>query len=226
MHTRMIDYIFWCIPPVVMIAIAACMLRGRLHREFPAFFNYLIFQIAAFTVEFPLLHWGNYYYVAWVSTALGILFSFAVLVEVVQKVVDGTQTLQHWNIPLCCWCALAAMAVIAVWPLTSNILDDLTSEIFVMDRTVHVAQFALAFFMVLFGAAVRISKRYLMFGIAVGFGFVATVNLWAMLLWSQRALLNRVTLGRVNSAAYVISTLIWLAYAAVATREADLRQLS
>jgi hypothetical protein len=221
----MIDYIFWCIPPVVMIAIAAYMLRGRLHREFPAFFNYLVFQIAAFTVEFPLLHWGNYYYIALVSTGLGILFSFAVLVEVVQKVVDGTQTLRHWNIPLCCCCALAAMAVTEMWPLTASI-DNWTVGIIETERTVRVAQFALAFFIVLFGAAVGISKRYFIFGIAVGFGFVATVNFWVMLLWSQRALLSRVTLGRINSAAYVISTLIWLAYAAVATREAVLRRLS
>src|SRR5271167_3099930 len=117
MRRHLIDYVFWCAPPLVMTAIAAYMQRGRLQREFPAFFNFLVFQVAAFAVEFSLRNWGNYFYVYWVVTALGVLFSFAVLVELVQQVVDGTKTLQHWNIPLFCWCALAAMVVIGMWPL-------------------------------------------------------------------------------------------------------------
>lgn len=227
MHVRMINYIFWCIPPVVMVAIAAYMLRGRLHREFPAFFNYLVFQIAAFAVEFPLLHWGNlyFYYVAWVITALGFLFSFAVLVELVKKVVDGTETLRHWNIPMFCWCAVAAVVVIGMWPLTS-LIDNLTRGIITVQGNVRVAQFALALFIVMFGAAVGISKRGLIYGIAVGFGFCAIVNFWVIVLLSHRGFLNRLALSRVNSAAYVISTLIWLAYVAAATKDAELRQLS
>jgi hypothetical protein len=154
MHGQMIGYIFWWVPPAVMIAIAAYMLHGMIHREFPCFFNYLVFQIAAFVVEFALLHQGSYsYYFSCVITALGSLFSFAVLVELVKKIVDGTQTLRHWNISLFCWCAAATMVVIEVWPLTSS-LDDLTHGIVAVARTIRVAQIALAFFIVMFGAAV------------------------------------------------------------------------
>src|SRR5664279_1017987 len=168
MHLHLIDYVLWLMAPVVMIAIAARMLRGRLQREFPFFFNFVVFEIASFAIEFSLRNWVNYYYVYWVITALGVLFSFAVLVELVQKVVDGTKTLEHWNIPLFCWCALAAMAVVGMRPLASSI-DNVTNGVFVVDRTVRVAQFALAFFMVMFGAALGISKRNLLFGIAIGF---------------------------------------------------------
>ena len=38
--------------------------------------------------------------------------------------------------------------------------------------------------------------------------------------------LGRTILSRVSSTAYVISLLIWLAYAVMATKDADLRQLS
>ena len=225
MHLHLIDYVLWLMAPVVMIAIAARMLRGRLQREFPFFFNFVVFEIATFAIEFSLRNWVNYYYVYWVITALGVLFSFAVLVELVQKVVDGTKTLEHWNIPLFCWCALAAMAVVGMWPLTSSI-DNVTNGIFVVNRTVRVAQFALAFFMVMFGAALGISKRNLLFGIAIGFGFFSVVSLLVMVSIEHQTGRGRTILSRVSSTAYVISLLIWLAYAVMATKDADLRQLS
>ncbi len=225
MRIQPISYVFWCLPPVVMIAIAAYMQRGRLQRDFPVFFNYLVFQIAAFAVEFPLRHWGYFFWVDWVITALSVLFSFAVLVELVQKVADGTETLQHWNIPLLCWCAFAVMAVIGMWPFASDV-DNLMNGIWVMRRAVRVAQFALAFFMVMFGAAVRISRRSLVFGIAVGFGLFAVVNLWVIALLSNRVIFSHATLRGVNGAADVISTFIWLAYAAAATKDVDPLRLS
>ncbi len=225
MRAHPIGYFLWCFPPVVMIVVAAYMLRGRLHRDFPFFFNYLVFQIADFGVEFPLRNWSNYFYVYWVFRALSVLFSFAVVVELMQRVVDGTKTLRHWNIPLFCWCALAAMAVIAMWPPTSSVVDNVTNEIFVLNRVVCVTQFALAFFMVMFGSSVLISKRSLIFGIAVGFGFVAMVNLCTMVLFSNRTFLSRATLSGANGAAYLICTLIWLAYAAAAAKDTDLLQL-
>lgn len=225
MRLHLIDYALWWMAPVVMIAIAARMRRGRLQREFPFFFNFVVFGIATFAVEFPLHNSEDYYYVYWVITALGVLFSFAVLVELVQKVVDGTKTLEHWNIPLFCWCALAAMAVVGIWPLASS-MDNVTNGIFVVDRTVRVAQFALALCMVMFGAAVGISKRSYLFGIAIGFGFFSVVHLLVMVSMEHQTRLGRTFLSRVSSAAYVISLFIWLAYAVMATKDADLRQLS
>ena len=52
--------------------------------------------------------------------------------------------------------------------------------------------------MVMFGSSVLISKRSLIFGIAVGFGFVAMVNLFTMVLFSNRTFLNRATLSESN----------------------------
>ena len=225
MRLHLINYVLWLMAPAVMLAIAARMLRSGLRREFPCFFNFVVFGIVTFAVEFLLRNSANYYYVYWVITALGVLFSFAVLVELVQKVVDGTKTLEHWNIPLFCWCALAAMAMVGMWPLASS-MDNVTNGIFVVNRTVRVAQFALAFFMVMFGAALGISKRNLLFGIAIGFGFFSVVHLLVMVSVEHQTRLSNTTLSRVSSAAYVISLFIWLAYAVMATKDADLRQLS
>ena len=217
-RSHVINYVLWAIPPVVMIAIAGYMLGSTLRREFPYFFNFVVFGIVSFAIEFPLRNWPDYYYVYWVLMALSIAFSFGVVVELVRKVVSETGTLPNWNIPLLCWCVLGAMAVIAMWPLTFNI-DNLTNGLYLVDRTVRMAQIALAFLMVMFGAAVGISKRNLIFGIAVGFGLFALVNFAVMTLLSYRILLSKTTLTRVNGAAYVICTVIWLAYIVIAAKE-------
>jgi hypothetical protein len=218
MHMHLIGYIFWCAPPMVMIVIAAYMLRSRLHRDFPVFFNYIVFHIASFAVEFPLRNWANYYYVYWVITALGIFFNFAVVVELVQKVAGATKTLRHRYIALLCWCALVLVAAVtAVRPYTSPI-DIMTNGIFLVYRTVCFTQFALAVFMVLFGGAVGISKHNLVFGITAGFGFFALVDLLVMISLSHASVLSRAILTTINSASYVMSTLIWLAYVAWAAK--------
>lgn len=79
MRLHLIDYVFWCLSPVVMTAIAACILRKGLHREFPFFFNYIVFQVASFAVELPLHNWTNFFYVYWDITALNTLVTFVVL---------------------------------------------------------------------------------------------------------------------------------------------------
>ena len=119
-----------------MIAIATYMQRGRLQRELPAFFNFLIFQIATFGVPFPLRNSSIYFYAYWVFKALSILFGFAVLVELVQKVVDGTKPSRHSNIALFCSCALTAMVVIGMWPLPYTVIDNVTNGIFFAERAI------------------------------------------------------------------------------------------
>jgi hypothetical protein len=215
---HLLDYMFWCAAPFVMTAIAAYMLRGSLQREFPSFFNFVVFQIAAFAVEFPLRNWGDYFYVYWVITTLGVFVSFAVVVEIVEKIAERTKAPPNWNLALLCWCALASVAVIAMWPFSSS-FDGVTNGIFLVDRTVRVTQFGLAFFLVMFGASMGISKRSLVFGIAVGFGFFAAVNLLVMALCSQRTSLSKATLSRLDGFAYVLASLTWLIYMVVAAKE-------
>jgi len=219
MRLHLIDYVIWWANPVVMMATAGYMLRGKLQRDFPFFFNFVVFQTAAFAVEFSLRNWVNYYYIYWTISGLEVLFSLGVLVELITKVVAGTKTLRNWNAAFLCWCVLVVVMIAAMWPFTNSV-DNVTNGIYVVDRTVRVTQFALALFMVLFGAAVGISKRKLTFGIAVGFGFFAAVNLAVMTSLSHHSLLKKMTLSRISAGAYIVSMLIWLAYVATAAKSA------
>ncbi|MBV9341941.1 MAG: hypothetical protein JO159_13785, partial [Acidobacteria bacterium] len=54
MPTHQIELALWISQPLVHTALAAVVVRRKLHRQFPAFFTYILAQIAVFSLEFPV----------------------------------------------------------------------------------------------------------------------------------------------------------------------------
>ncbi|HVP53482.1 MAG TPA: hypothetical protein VMU45_00685 [Candidatus Eisenbacteria bacterium] len=201
-----------------MSVIAACMFRRRLHKEFPYFFNYVIFQVIAFLIEFPLRHWMNYYYVYWTVQALSVVVSFAVLLEIFKDAFRPYEALRDLSIILFRWCALVVLLVAGMWAITSwrgNQIDNVTNAIYLVDRSVRMMQCGLVLFMLLFSEYLGISRRNVLFGIAVGFGFFAAVNMLVMTALSHQSLLSTTSLSRISAGAYTVAMFVWLAYTAL-----------
>jgi len=218
MRVTVIDYVLWCLTPIFMSVTAVFLCRRRLQKQFPYFFNYVIFQILSFLVEFPLRNWPNYYYVYWTVQALSVVVSFAVLLEIFRDAFRPYEALRDLSVILFRWCALVVLLLGGMWAITSwrqNQVDNITNAIYLIDRSVRLMQCGLVLFMLLFNEYLGIRRRNLLFGIAVGFGFFAAVNMLVMTALSHHSYFSKSTLSRINGIAYVISTLIWLAYAAL-----------
>ena len=218
MRLTVTDYVLWCLTPIFMSVTAAFLCRRRLQKQFPYFFNYVIFQILSFLVEFPLRNWPNYYYVYWPLQALSLVVSFAVLLEIFRDAFRPYEALRDLSVILFRWCALVVLLLGGMWAITSwrqNQIDNITNAIYLIDRSVRLMQCGLVLFMLLFNEYLGIRRRNLLFGIAVGFGFFAAVNMLVMTALSHHSYFSKSTLSRINGIAYVISTLIWLAYAAL-----------
>jgi hypothetical protein len=234
MRAETIDYVLWCTTPVLMTVIAAFMYRRRLHKEFPYFFNYVIFQVLSFLVEFPLRNLDNYFYVYWTVRALSIVVSFAVLAEIFKDAFRPYEALRDLSVILFRWCALVVLLVAGMWAITSwhgNQVDNVTNAIFLVDRSLRMMQCGLVLFMLLFSEYLGISRRNVLFGIAVGFGFFAAVNMLVMTALSHQSVVSKANLSRISGSAYILSTLVWLAYVVLpatvrngATRQADSTQ--
>jgi len=203
-----------------MTAIAVAMSRRRLHREYPFFFNYVLFNILTFAVEFPLRSWVNYYYVYWTFSALSIMVSFAVLQEIFRDAFRPYAALRDLSVILFRWCALVVMLVAGMWAVTSwgtNQADNITGAILLIDRSVRMMQCGMVFFMLLFNEYLNISRRNVLFGISVGFGCYASVNMLVVTALSHHTIITRSHLSRINSAAYLVCAMVWLAYSAFPT---------
>jgi hypothetical protein len=222
MRLHSIDYTLWCITPALMTAVVVSMYLRRLHREFPFFFNYAIFQVLTFAVEFPLRNWANYYYVYWTCSALSLIVTFAVFQEIFKEAFRPYEALRDLSVILFRWCALVVLLVAGMSAITSwhtNQMDNITNGIYLVDRSVRMMQCGLVFFMLLFSEYLGISRRNVVFGVSVGFGFFAAINMLVMTALSHQTVIGTANLNRINSAAYLVSALVWLAYTALPAKE-------
>lgn len=210
------DYVIWWTTPIVMTMIAIAMYRRRLYREFPVFFNYVILQILIFGVDYGLSNNSNlYYYVSWTTTAVCIAVSFAVLLEIFKEVFRPYEALRDLSVILFRWCALVVLLVAGMWAVTSwrdTGMDNVQNGIYLVGRCVRMVQCALVFFMLLFSEHLGISRRNIVFGISVGLGFYAAVNMLVMTALGHHSVFSDQLLSRINSLAWVTSMLIWLGY--------------
>lgn len=102
-----------------------------------------------------------------------------------------------------------------MWAVTSwhPEADGITSAILLVNRCVRVMQCGLVLFMLLFSEYLGISRRNVVFGISVSFGFYAAVNMLVTTALSHHSVLSKLALNRINSSAYLTSAVIWLGYA-------------
>jgi predicted transporter len=199
-----------------MTVLAVAMYWRRLHKDYPYFFNYVIFQVLSFSIEFPLRHWENYFYVYWTMTALSIAVSFAVLLEIFKDAFRPYEALRDLSVILFRWCALVVLLVAGMWAITSwrgNQVDNVTNAIFLVERSVRMMQCGLVLFMLLFSEYLGISRRNVLFGIAIGFGFFAAVNMLVMTALSHQRVVSNAALSRISAVSYLLSMMIWIAYA-------------
>jgi hypothetical protein len=221
MHLRLVDYVLWCAGPILQFGVLVAMYRRGLHREYPYFFNYTILQVLSDPILFVVARYSYtmYYWGYYVSVALSALVSFAVLQEIFQDAFRPYEALRDLSVILFRWSALLLLLIAVMWYITaakSSHVDTLTSGILLVQRSVRMMQCGLVFFLVLFSEYLGISRRHVLFGIALGFGLFASVNMLYATALQHGAFLRVSILRPINSAVYVVSVLIWLGYTALA----------
>ncbi|MEY2412389.1 MAG: hypothetical protein QOD84_995, partial [Acidobacteriaceae bacterium] len=53
-----LQLVLWVSQPLLQLLVMGTMIRRKLHKKFPVFFAYIISQIAAFAITFPLHKWA------------------------------------------------------------------------------------------------------------------------------------------------------------------------
>src|SRR5262249_39982562 len=157
--------ILWVSHPLLQLAVAIGMYWRKLHRNHPFFFYYLISQIVAFSLEFPIFHSGNYalyFYTYWSCNALGLMLGFKVIHEVFVDVFRPFHTLRDLGSVLFEWAGLVMLLVAAVVAASSPASDDpVIQAILTVERCVRVIQVGLIMFLLAFCKYLGVSwKQY------------------------------------------------------------------
>jgi len=212
---KVLYYVLWIAHPLLQTGIATVMLRRGLHRKFKFFFGYILSQIACFAVVFPAA-WHSYaafFYASWVSDALSVAFGFAVIHEVFVDVFRAFHTLRDLGTVLFKWAGLVMLLVAGVVSVSTNSsqIAPWMQAIVTSQRCVRIIQVGMVLFLLFFAHYVGVSRRQHSFGIALGFGCFAIVELVLICSWVGNHL-GGAWMSLLNMAAYNGSLFVWLGY--------------
>jgi len=212
---KFLYYALWIAHPTLQVGIAAIMVQRGLHRKFKFFFGYLLIQLITFGLVFPAF-WRSssaVFYLYWGCDALSVAFGFSVIHEVFVDVFRSFHTLRDLGTVLFKWAALVMLLVAGVVSLSTNSSSAAPwiQAIHTSQICVRVIQVGMVLFLLFFSGFVGISRRQHSFGIALGFGFYAVVELVLISSWIGNHLVDP-WMSIVNMTAYNASLLVWLGY--------------
>jgi hypothetical protein len=208
--------VLWISQPILEIAVVASMVARKRHRTFPVFFAYLVAQVIMFCVLFPIHKFGSYsayFYSYWISAGISLALGFKVIYEIFIDVFRPYHALKDMGAVLFKWSGLvmllAAIVIAAASPSSEQ--GSIIEAVMITQRGVRVIQCGLILFLLVFSKHLGVSWKQNSFGIALGFGFYAAVELGTFALFSSGRESVRVV-ALLTGAAYCLTIGVWLGY--------------
>jgi hypothetical protein len=212
-------YVLWVMHPIFEVGIAALMFRRGLLRQFKFFFVYILAQLVTFAVLFPAYVWRSYnaaFYLYWCLNAISVACGFLVIHEVFVDVFKFFHTLRDLGTVLFKWAGLVMLLVAGVVSVSTNSseMPPWEQAILTSQRCVRIIQIGMVLFLLFFSHYVGVSRRQHSFGIALGFGSFATIELVLISSWMGNHLGGPIS-SVLNTTAYNATLVLWLSYVAI-----------
>jgi hypothetical protein len=218
---KLFYFAFWIMHPILEMGIAGFLLRRGLLKKFKFFFAYIITQIATFAGLFPAYYWfGSYsaaFYLSWTFDAISVALGFLVIHEVFVDVFRLFHTLRDLGTVLFKWAGLVMLLVAGVVSVSTNSAPQMApwmQAIVTSQRCVRIIQVGMVLFLLFFAHYVGVSRRQHSFGIALGFGSFAVIEVIVVSSWVGNHVSGPM-ISLMNMTAYNISLFLWLGYVAV-----------
>jgi hypothetical protein len=212
---RILYYALWMAHPALQCVIALVMLRHDLHKKFKFFFAYIVTQILTFAVIFPSYvhhNYSSYFYLYWIGNAISVVLGFKVIHEIFLDVFRPFHTLRDLGTVLFKWAGLVMLLVAGVVSVSSaSEMVPWMLAIVTGQRCVRIIQVGMVLFLLFFAHYLGVSRKQHSFGIALGLGGYAMVELALIASWVGDHLSN-IAMDFVNMAAFNVALLVWLGY--------------
>jgi hypothetical protein len=224
---RWLSTYLWVAPATLQAVLVVLMIRRKLALKYPAFFAYTVCEVAQFLVLFPMDHMdsvsGPQYAQAWlVANGISVILRFAVVHEIFSDLLDGYAALQQFGTILfrCATAFLMIVAVILVASTSGTEMNKLNVAFQVVDRAVSIVQCGLLVFLIFLVRFFRVSWNPCSFGVALGMGLFASVELGVSALRAQYGLyVAYKTLPIVTMVTYHCCVIVWLVSALASERK-------
>ena len=209
-------YVSWLAGPLLQITLLIFMAQRKWHKVFPRFFSYILFQTVKSGCLFVAYHYFNesYFDVYWTGNTVSVILTIVVMDEILHslfKEFGGIQllgtTIFRWSCGL-----LLLIAVLGASSGGETSGDRIVTAVFSFDRSVRLMQVGLFLLLMVLCRLLRDCWRQQVFGIALGFGVFASVELILMsfVMWDGSR--HGAAVSLLKSLAYNTVTLVWIGY--------------
>jgi hypothetical protein len=214
-HSHTVALYLWCAQPILQSVVAVILWHRKMHKQFPVFFLFLLVQVANFAIIFPLWLVGDfkmYFVFFWLGEAANAVLGFKVIHEIFLDVFRPYHTLKDLGTLLFKWAGVV-MLLVSVVVAFSNSFDQspLVHAVTTLQRSVRIVQFGLILFLLLFSRFLGVSRKQVSFGISLGFGLFAGVELMLMAL-NSGGFVRQGNLNLVNMVTLILAILVWCGY--------------
>ena len=219
-HSILWHYL-WLAPHALQLALAVFMISRGLHKLFPVFLTYLLFEaleeFTLYTMDIlPSVPWQTFWRTFCIGMVIEGLLKFAIVGELFSQLVRSWPVVAMLGNRLVsiigAVLVLLATAAAAYAPI-DNPQYAIISRAHILEQTLYIIQCGLILFLFLFGAYFHLSWNRQAFGILLGFGILASEHMgsWALtangFLFERRHLLDFL-----NMATYHACVVIWSYY--------------
>jgi hypothetical protein len=209
-------YASWLVGPVLQITLLIFMVRRRLQMVFPRFFSYIVFQVAKSGVLFEIYryHQENYFDAYWTGNAISVLLSVTVMDEILHNLLKQYGSLQRLTSIIFRWACglLLLLSIVNAFSTQQTSSDRVISVVLAFDRSVRIMQCGLFFLLMILCRLLKNCWRQNVFGIALGFGVFASIELMLVSIVMYFGNHGAAVLSLIKSAAYNAVTLLWVMY--------------
>jgi hypothetical protein len=211
----------WIVPHLLLLAVAIVMFRKKLHKQYPIFFLYLLFGFLEFCVVFTMSRLNVpaalYVKVDLMGRIGDAALSFGIIQELFAAVLVDLGPMQNPMVRVLRWTtvALVLLASLFIATLCYSSVNPGSFRPYWSMEALDIAQCSLLFLVFLWHRFLGVRMRSLTFGIALGMGLVAAVDLVALAFKTSMVVLNGRMLDMLNMAAYHAAVLTWLYFALV-----------
>jgi hypothetical protein len=217
----------WIAPHVLLAVLATMMIHRKLVRRFPTFFAYTVYEIGQFAVLFaidqlPRFTAEHYAVASLVGGSISIAFRFAVVYEIFSLVFQSYPALQEFGVIVFRWSTalLMIVAILLVAYTSGGELDRFKVAYLVVDRAVSIIQCGLLILLILLARFLSFPWTSFAFGITLGLGLFASLELAISSLQAQFGLFFAIeVLPSISMAVYHCCVVFWIVSLLLPERE-------
>jgi hypothetical protein len=205
---------------VLQVLLAVVVLTKRTWRSYPAFSAYVFFTLFGAAVISLLNRGGRgYFYTFWACEAIGIVLGLAVVREVFTKLFSPHPALRKLATVIF-RVAVVALVVLAcaVYYAESGNARGFARGIMLAEEAARIVELGVIMFLFLSSSAFGLHWRQNEFGIALGLGTCAAVELFNVTLMTHVSQEAAQIFSLLRSFSFNLSLLIWLGYLLVPER--------